>query len=198
MKLLTLLIASGLLLSSCTFGGNEKIAVPGASNDSVIQKQPDVTAVPPNSTVTPDAKPKETVAKEGSSVSVDYVGRLEDGSVFDSSIESEAKKAPTYSPDSGRKYEPFEVKLQADGGSIPGFWKGIIGMKIGETKKITIPAKDAYGPLEWIDAGDSIVDRKIFNDTIVQTVPKSMTLDIIKMDIPVSDYLKMATELPKI
>jgi hypothetical protein len=193
MKLLTLLIASGLLLSSCTFGGTDKNAVSGTSNDSVVQKQPSVSTVAPE--VAPEAKPKETVAKEtvakeGSEVSVDYVGKLEDGSVFDSSIESEAKKVPTYSPNSGRKYVPFEVKLQADGGSIPGFWKGIVGMKIGETKKITIPAEDAYGPLKWIDAGDSIVDKKIFDDIIVQTIKKSMTLDIIKMDIPLADYMK--------
>lgn len=39
----------------------------------------------------------KTVAN-GSSISVDYIGRLEDGIVFDTSVESVAKKCNLYTP----------------------------------------------------------------------------------------------------
>ena len=68
-------------------------------------------------------------AKEGDSVKVQYVGKLEDGSIFDSSA-----------PDS-----PLEFTI---GGNqvIPGFNNGVLGMTIGESKTVHIPVTDAYGP----------------------------------------------------
>jgi peptidylprolyl isomerase len=69
-------------------------------------------------------------AKDKDTVKVHYTGKLEDGSVFDSST--------------GR--EPLEFTL-GTGSVIPGFDQGIVGMAIGETKTITITPDDAYGPL---------------------------------------------------
>ena len=68
-------------------------------------------------------------AKEGDSVKVQYVGKLEDGSIFDSSA-----------PDS-----PLEFTI---GGNqvIPGFNNGVLGMTVGESKTVHIPVTDAYGP----------------------------------------------------
>jgi peptidylprolyl isomerase len=65
----------------------------------------------------------------GKTVKVDYTGRLNDGTVFDSS--------------EGR--EPLEFTL-GEGQVIPGFDQGVMGMETGETKTITIPSEDAYGP----------------------------------------------------
>lgn len=177
MKLLILLLSTGLLLSACTFGGNDSGT---GSTDNVVQKQ--------------SSTPR--VAKEGDKVAVDYVGRFSDGSVFDSSIESEAKKVPTYTAGSGRKYEPLETGLQENGGTIPGFWKGIVGMKIGETKKVTIAPEDAYGT-EWTSNGESTVDKKIFDETLVRTIKKSETLDVIKMEVPKAT-LEQEGQLPKV
>lgn len=67
-------------------------------------------------------------AKEGDKVKVHYSGMLEDGKQFDSS-EGE---------------EPFEFTI-GQNTAIPGFENGVIGMKVGEKKKISIPAKEAYG-----------------------------------------------------
>ena len=64
----------------------------------------------------------------GNTVKVDYTGRLNDGTVFDSS--------------EGR--EPLEFTL-GEGQVIPGFDQGVMGMETGETKTITIPSEDAYG-----------------------------------------------------
>jgi len=68
-------------------------------------------------------------AKMGDKVKVHYTGFLEDGSVFDSSLEG----------------EPFEFTL-GEGKVIKGFEDAIIGMNEGETKTISIPPEDAYGP----------------------------------------------------
>ena len=70
-----------------------------------------------------------TQAKNGNIVQVNYTGKLADGTVFDTSV--------------GLK--PLEFTLGA-GQMIPGFEKAVLGMKIGEKKTVTIPAKDAYGP----------------------------------------------------
>lgn len=65
-----------------------------------------------------------------SQVKVHYTGTLEDGSVFDSS--------------EGR--EPLAFTVGA-GNMIPGFEKAVLGMKLNETKKVTIPCDQAYGPV---------------------------------------------------
>ncbi|MBI3803871.1 MAG: peptidylprolyl isomerase [Nitrospirae bacterium] len=68
-------------------------------------------------------------AKRGNTVKVHYVGTFEDGTVFDTSKE----KGPL----------PFTL---GEGEVIPGFEEAVIGMNPGESKKIVIPAENAYGP----------------------------------------------------
>jgi FKBP-type peptidyl-prolyl cis-trans isomerase len=75
----------------------------------------------------------EQIAKSGDIVSMNYTGRLEDGRVFDSNVD----------PNFGH-VEPFKFVLGA-GMVIPGWEKGIAGMKVGEKKTLTIPAEDGYG-----------------------------------------------------
>ncbi len=70
-------------------------------------------------------------AKSGDTVQVHYTGRLDDGTVFDSS--------------KGR--EPLEFQV-GSGMVIPGFDNGVAGMNVGEKKTIQIPADDAYGPVQ--------------------------------------------------
>ncbi len=70
-----------------------------------------------------------TQAKKGDKVKVHYTGKLDDGTVFDSS----------------RDREPIEFTLGA-GEVIPGFEAAVEGMQVGETKTTTIPAEEAYGP----------------------------------------------------
>jgi len=68
-------------------------------------------------------------AKTGDIVKVHYTGRLQDGTVFDTSTGS----------------EPLEFTL-GQGQIIPGFEQAIIGMQVGESKTVTIPVDQAYGP----------------------------------------------------
>ena len=69
------------------------------------------------------------IAKQGDTVKVHYVGRLDDGTVFDSS--------------EGR--EPIEFTL-GEGQVIPGFEKAVEGLEVGEKTTTQIPPTEAYGP----------------------------------------------------
>jgi peptidylprolyl isomerase len=80
--------------------------------------------------------------KPGDKVKVDYTGKLENGTVFDTSREDVAKQAGIYI--NGRTYTPLTFNAGA-GEMIKGFDKGVIGMKAGEEKTITIPPEEAYG-----------------------------------------------------
>ena len=71
-----------------------------------------------------------TEIKKGDKVKVEYTGKLEDGSVFDSS----EGKAPLC----------FEVGAQQ---VIPGFDKAVEGMKKDEEKEFTLKVDEAYGPV---------------------------------------------------
>jgi FKBP-type peptidyl-prolyl cis-trans isomerase 2 len=80
--------------------------------------------------------------KPGDKVHVDYTGKLENDTVFDTSREDVAKQAGIYV--NGRTYVPLTFVV-GSGQMIKGFDKGVIGMKVGEEKTITIPPEEAYG-----------------------------------------------------
>lgn len=144
----------------------------------------------------------KTVVSSGDTVSVDYVGRLEDGTIFDSSLEEFAKQMKNYTP--GRKFEPLEFKVGA-GQMIPGFDAGVVGMKLGEKKTLTIAPKDAYGELkeEQIDAKylqdvfTEVVPRENFKDIVTQTVPKSALGESGK-DLTVGKVIEAGTMKAKV
>ena len=86
-------------------------------------------------------------AKTGDTVRVHYSGSLDDGTEFDSS----------------REREPLEFTL-GEGRVIPGFELAVVGMNEGESKTITIPSKEAYGP--YRDDLVIVVDRKSLPDDL--------------------------------
>lgn len=73
------------------------------------------------------------VAKTGDTVSMNYTGRLQNGAVFDSNVDPKFKHV-----------QPFVFTLGA-GQVIAGWDKGIVGMKVGEKKTLTILPADGYG-----------------------------------------------------
>ena len=81
-------------------------------------------------------------AQKGDIVSIHYLGKFPGGQVFDTSIESEAKKNGLHSP--ARDYKPLQVTLGA-GQVIAGFEEAIIGMEVNEEKEVTLPPEKAYG-----------------------------------------------------
>ena len=81
-------------------------------------------------------------AQNGDTVSVHYVGRFPGGRVFDTSMRSEAEKAGIFSP--ARDYKPLQVVLGAHQ-VIRGFEEALVGMKVNESKEVTIPPEKGYG-----------------------------------------------------
>ena len=88
--------------------------------------------------------PVGDVAKAGDIVAVNYTGRLENGTVFDSNVDPKF----SYKDPNGKELHylvPLTFTLGA-GQMIPGFDKGVLGMKVGEKKTLTLPPEEAYGP----------------------------------------------------
>jgi FKBP-type peptidyl-prolyl cis-trans isomerase len=70
-------------------------------------------------------------AKTGDRVSIHYAGRFEDGRTFDSSR------------DRGEPWT-FEVGSRL---AVQGFNEGVVGMKVGERRRLTVPSQIGYGAL---------------------------------------------------
>ena len=90
-------------------------------------------------------------AEVNNKVKVHYKGMLDNGEIFDTS--------------EGR--EPLEFTL-GKRQVIPGFDKGIQGMKVNESKTIKIPASEAYGEVK---------------EELIQEVPNSALPTDIKPEI---------------
>ena len=80
--------------------------------------------------------------KASDTLTVDYVGRLLSGKVFDTSIEAIAKDAGVYN--SSRKYKPLEFPI-GYGRLIPGFEIGLSKMEEGDKATVIIPSLYGYG-----------------------------------------------------
>ena len=92
---------------------------------------------------TADFKGNGSKVKQWDQVVVDYIGRLEDGTVFDTSVEPVAQACGKYT--AWRDYSaglPFAVWAWQ---MIAWFDKGVVDMKVWQTKTIKIPAVEAYG-----------------------------------------------------
>jgi peptidylprolyl isomerase len=83
------------------------------------------------------------------SVTVHYTGRLEDGTVFDSSLSE------------GR--EPLRTIL-GQGNLIPGFERGILDKSVGDKVTVEIEPSDAYG--EYLDGLVTTLEKERFPENI--------------------------------
>jgi peptidylprolyl isomerase len=105
--------------------GIKRVGMEQTTNDTTTKtEQP---AAPQKNTM-------EKVAKNGDTLVMNYTGRLTDGTVFDSNV------LPKFG-----HVEPFKFILGA-GQVIRGWDEGLVGMKIGEKKTLTIPPEKGYGP----------------------------------------------------
>jgi len=119
-------------------------------------------------------------AKQGDSVQVHYTGKLENGTVFDTS----------------RSRHPLRFTI-GKGQVIEGFEQAVAGMSVGETKTVVIPVEKAYGArrddMIFTMSRDRLpegvspnvgqrlevtqVDDKVMLVTVMSVTDKSITLD---------------------
>lgn len=104
-----------------------------------------------------------------STVTVHYTGRLEDGTVFDSSMTE------------GR--EPLSTTL-GQGSLIAGFKKGLVDMAEGEKKTINIPSSEAYG-----DVNPSLV-AEVPKDRVPEGVEEGAMLQTMTPQGPMNVLVK--------
>ena len=99
--------------------------------------------------------------QNGDLVSVHYTGKLDDGSIFDSSL--------------GEGREPITVKL-GEGTLIKGFENGLIDMEVGDKKTVEIESAEAYG--EYLDY-------------LIQEVEKSQMPGEVEVGMPLQAQTEM-------
>jgi FKBP-type peptidyl-prolyl cis-trans isomerase 2 len=109
--------------------------------------------------------------ENGDTVKVNYTGKFEDGSVFDSSMVE------------GR--QPLTVTL-GQGQLIPGFERGLIDMTVGETKTIEIEPTDAYGDVNeemYQEVEKSVLPEDIFEGMILQATGPQGTFNVLVKEV---------------
>ena len=89
--------------------------------------------------------------KNNDTVKIHYTGKLEDGQVFDSSLER----------------EPIEFTI-GGGQIIPGLEKGLIDMEVNEKKTIQIPQTEAYGDIQ----------KELFQEIPKDQLPQEITPEV--------------------
>jgi len=147
-----LLLVAGLLIAGCGSSSESGSITIGAENkaanklitadDPSVPKTPTSGPLATKPTIEPGqgAKPtkletKDLIvgtgkeAKKGSTVYVNYVGDLWNGTEFDSSW---------------KRNEPFLFVI-GTGEVISGWDKGVVGMKVGGRRELKIPPEEAYG-----------------------------------------------------
>jgi len=107
--LMVILVIAAILVSGCA--GRQETAEPPQSGEQAEQTE------------------QAEEAGVGDTVKVHYTGKLQDGTVFDSSLER----------------EPLEFTI-GQGEVITGFDHALIGMEVGGSLTVTIQAEYAYGP----------------------------------------------------
>ena len=137
-----------------------------------------------------DVDPKDLIyTRPWDTVSVDYIWRLEDGTVFDTSIQDIALQSWTYNAQ--RTYTWLDFVLWA-GQMIAGFDAGVMGMYIWETKTIYISAADGYGeydinnvvyiPRSTVKDADSLVVGDVIYSGSQRLVVLEVWIETIKGD----------------
>ena len=109
---------------------------------------------------------------DGANVFINYAGFLEDGSLFDSSIESVNKGYGKFDENRAKQngYQPFPFQYGKKDGLIPGFIEGVNLMNFGDKLLVFIPSKLGYGER---GAGNVIPPNAniIFEIELLETVP---------------------------
>lgn len=134
---------------------------------------------------------EDEIVTSGDKITVDYIGRLNDQEVFDTSVKTVAEAAGKYSPQ--RNYDEGLSFTVGAGQMIKGFDEAVVGMKVGETKTIHIPAEKAYGAkrddlivhvplneagdISWAKVGMQVVLWGMYPATITEITDSEIVFD---------------------
>jgi len=112
------------------------------------------------------------VAQAGDVVEVEYTGKFQNGTIFDTSQQDLAVQAGVYNQ--MRVYQPivFTIGLHE---VITGVEEAIVGMKTGENKTVTIPPEKAYG--RWSQDNIEAMPR-MRNSSRVEDVPLNIFYNV--------------------
>ncbi|MCP4685269.1 MAG: peptidylprolyl isomerase [bacterium] len=97
----------------------------------------------------------------GDTVKVHYTGKLDDGTIFDSTIDR----------------EPFEIKI-GSGLSAPGFEMRMTGMAVGDKRSFSVPPDEGFG----------LRDAKFIEKLDRANFPEDLKLEVGKqLQVPHAD-----------
>lgn len=142
-NLLFALLATAALLMGCVGGGAQASTTPVPS-PAIAAATPTPSALQSlvgNASASGGNGMENDTVQKGDNVAVDYVGTLDNGTVFDTSLKAEAEKAGLQLRE---EYAPLEFTVGA-GQMIAGFDSAVVGMKVGEEKKVRLEPSEAYG-----------------------------------------------------
>jgi peptidylprolyl isomerase len=113
-------------------------------------------------------------AKKGDKVKINYTGTLEDGTVFDSTLETEecndgcdTDSCDTDDCGCGHETGPMELTIGSEE-FFPQIEEALVGMSVGEKKSIVVPAASAFGEYD---------EEKVF------TVPRTDMPEDLKPEV---------------
>jgi FKBP-type peptidyl-prolyl cis-trans isomerase 2 len=177
MKRFAFLLAVVLIAAACGGENTGGDGATAATTTTVAASATTTTADPTATTATPQPVGEGSVAQEGDSVAVHYIGTLDDGTVFD---------------ESRPRGSTLDFVI-GTGGMIAGFDQGVRGMAEGETKTVRIEPAEAYGEYdpealfqvdisqvpEGTAAGDVLVDPTTGSPVPVVSVEG----DVVTLDL---------------
>lgn len=119
---------------------------------------------------------------EGERAVVYYVGRLEDGAMFNTNHPAFGDAPLPRTADYRKSTGNLTIETGAGANVIPGFWRGVLGMVEGETRTITIPPSQAYG-------------EKIVRETVNRTTTfeRRFEIEVNPLTRPYSSFVEHVT-----
>lgn len=108
-------------------------------------------------------------ANKGDKVRIDFTGKLEDGTIFDSTVEH----AECEPDDCECEIGPMDL-LIGDGNFFPQVEKALVGLEVGSKMKVVIKAEDAFG--EYDEEKVFVVEKEQFPKDITPEPGQSLEL----------------------
>lgn len=96
-------------------------------------------------------------------MTIEYTGRHEDGTVFDTSEQTVADNSGLAEAQPDREYEPLTFEVGAEQ-VIEGLDEALVGLEQGDTPTVALPPEKAYG--EWTEERVQELDAETLAETI--------------------------------